>query len=96
MVQSQLDVSLFGGDMKGGWNQKHIHPVGNKDAKLLIGDAPDKSDDRMMPVLLNRSAEPVIVEYDPEEEKKGSSEENDNMYNIDISATMKPLPEPHM
>lgn len=37
--------------MKGGWNQKHVHPVSDKDdGELPIGDAPDKSDDRM-PVL---------------------------------------------
>ena len=77
-MNEKLDISLFSDAMKGGWEQEHVHK--SVQDKPIFKEVPQKVYDPI-PVL-NRSAEPIVVEYNPDEE------EDEKVVDIFLKATM--------
>ena len=91
-VSEQMSLSMIDDSMQGGWKQEHVHSSG--DGEDVFHDAPDK--EQAIPVI-NRSAEPIVVEYDPgadaeEEQKREQSfieiEDESNLVDINLKSTM--------
>lgn len=99
-ISEQMSLSMIDDSMQGGWKQEHVHSSG--DGEDVFHDAPDK--EQAIPVI-NRSAEPIVVEYDPgadheEEQKREQSfieiEDESNLVDINLKSTMtqEPLVQP--